>query len=483
MEEVTVTIDGKELKVPKGKTIIEAAHANGIQIPHFCYHPGLSVDGNCRMCLVDVEKAPKPMIACNTQVADGMVVQTQSENVKKMRASVMEFILVNHPLDCPTCDQAGECRLQDYYMSYDKQESRFEEEKVEKRKMEDLGAGVMLDQERCIACSRCIRVCKEVAGVDELALANRGDHTMITTFPGKKMTNPYAGNTIDVCPVGALTNKDFRYKKRVWFLKVAPSICPGCSRGCNINIHQDESTVYRLTPRLNPEVNKYWMCDEGRYGYKFINEKRVLRAQVKKGSSFSETSFDQAIQTMALSLSSMDLKQVAVIGHANQTNETLKGLSLFAKDVLGSEHLYASRNNPENPSSDEILIKADKNPNQKGVEKNGLKPVSQLAGAQAALIVGQPSLEDQELIKQSKVRVIGLWLTNESVFAERAEVVLPMPTYAEQKGTFTNFEGREQSFEAAFAPKGESHLVIEALVALKEKLAEIKGSKQAQLGA
>ena len=241
MATVTLTIDGKKVEAEAGTNIIEVAKSIGVEIPHYCYHPGLRPDGNCRMCLVQMEKAPKPVIACRTGATQDMVIHASTPEVKKMRQNVMEFLLVNHPLDCPTCDQAGECRLQDYYMQYDLIASRYEEEKVHKDKMVDLGSGVMLDEERCIVCTRCVRFCQDVAKTEELYVQERGNHSMVATFPGKKMTNAYAGCTVDVCPVGALTSKDFRFKKRVWFLKETNSICTGCSRGCNTSIHQADN--------------------------------------------------------------------------------------------------------------------------------------------------------------------------------------------------------------------------------------------------
>ncbi|HTL48707.1 MAG TPA: 2Fe-2S iron-sulfur cluster-binding protein, partial [Verrucomicrobiae bacterium] len=278
-----LTIDGKEIEVPAGTRLIEAAKKCGIDVPFYCYHPGLSVSGNCRMCLVEVEKTPKLQIACHIQAADGMVVKTQTEQVLKTRQHVLEFLLLNHPVDCPVCDQAGECWLQDYYMKHGLYNSRLGEDKVKKPKAVPLGPTVMLDAERCILCSRCIRFCDEVSKTSELGFIQRGDHTEIAVAPGKELDNKYSGNTVDICPVGALTDRDFRFKIRVWYLKEEDSICNGCSRGCNIQVHYNldrpqhgkGERVKRLKPRFNERVNKWWMCDEGRYGYKYHDRNRI----------------------------------------------------------------------------------------------------------------------------------------------------------------------------------------------------------------
>lgn len=233
---IKITIDDKEFKVENGRTVIQAAQENGIEIPHFCWHPKLTISGNCRMCLVEIEKMPKLAIACATQVADGMVVKTMSDKAVKAREAVMEFLLINHPLDCPICDEAGECKLQDYSYKYSTGISRFNEDKVHKQKRVPIGPNVMFDSERCILCSRCIRFCDEIVGKHQLQFVQRGDQTRIETFPGEQLDNPYSMNVIELCPVGALTSRDFRFKARVWELSNTDSICTGCARGCNMNI-------------------------------------------------------------------------------------------------------------------------------------------------------------------------------------------------------------------------------------------------------
>ncbi len=470
MVTVNFKINDCEMTAEAGTSILEAAKASGIEVPHYCYHPGLSTAGNCRMCLVKVDKMGKPVTSCNTPVTEGMVVCTDSPEVKKMQASIMEFLLINHPLDCPTCDQAGECRLQDYYMKFDRIPSRFTEEKVHKDKMVDLGAGVMLDEERCIVCTRCVRFCAEVAKEPELHVQNRGDHSMVATFPGKEMHNPYAGCTVDVCPVGALTSKDFRYKKRVWFLQSAPSICPGCSRGCNIEIHHADEKVFRLKPRHNPDVNHYWMCDAGRFAYKSLNENRCTKAQWrKKDGAWQVGSNKEAVAEAKALLASYAPGEVAFVASALESNESIDTFVSHALNIAGVARVYYSLNAPQNPFSDKILITADKNPNRAHIKKLDLLPLSELASSVKVLIV-QRDLSESDLgfVRKKGLKVAVLFATNQTACDDVAEVILPVPTYAEQDGHFTNVDGRVQPFFAALSPAGEAvqiHTHLAALVA------------------
>jgi NADH-quinone oxidoreductase subunit G len=265
--EVALVVDGQPVVVPKGTTVLQAAERIGIVVPHYCYHPGLSVAGNCRMCLVEIEKTPKLQIGCATTATQGMIVRTTTPRVKTTRQGIMEFLLINHPLDCPICDQAGECRLQQYSAEYGTGESRFVEEKIHNEKRYAIGARVTFDGERCIKCTRCIRFCDEVSKTGELGLFERGGHAIIGAFPGRPLDNAYSGNTVDICPVGALTWRPFRFRARVWFLKDTPSVCAGCARGCNVNLATYDGRIHRITPRLNEEVNSYWMCDFGRQSH------------------------------------------------------------------------------------------------------------------------------------------------------------------------------------------------------------------------
>src|SRR4051812_32570581 len=295
----TVTINGKTIDVPDGTNLIRAAEMAGEEIPTYCYHPGLSVAGNCRMCLVDIRamsaKQPNPLpklqIGCNTIVQDGMVVESNNPRVIEARQGVLEFLLINHPIDCPICDQAGECKLQEYYMDYGRYHSRFAlEEKVEKGKVIPVGPDIMLDQERCILCTRCVRFLEEYTGTCELGLTERGDHMELHLANGKQVDNPYATNIVDICPVGALTSREFRFRARVWYLDTAPSICAGCANGCNIDVDTRENKIFRLKPRANLDVNGYWMCDDGRRTW-HINEgdHRLKASYVRATEEFIET--------------------------------------------------------------------------------------------------------------------------------------------------------------------------------------------------
>ena len=465
-----LTIDGKEITARDDATIIQAAHESGIAIPHYCYHPKLSIAGNCRMCLVELEGRPKLEIACNTPVADNMVVLTDSPKVVEGRRGVLEFLLINHPLDCPICDQAGECGLQDYYMQYGLYHSRFQEEKVHGRKVVDFGPDVVFDSERCILCTRCVRFCKEISKTNELGLFERGDTAQIATFPGKQLDNPYAGNTVDVCPVGALTSKDFRFKIRVWFLKETRSVCPGCARGCNINIHHHNGHVYRLKPRQNDAVNETWICDEGRFGYKTINDNRVLYPQIQQDGRLQQASWPAALEHAIEALRAHAGTAVGIVVAPQGTNEDSYLLARLASEVLRASHVVLYPGVPG--YEDDFLIRADKNPNTRGAQDMGLP-----APATAAQLAAMAQAIDQGTIKV--VYAIGVnlaeafgaetvarWSTqldylivqtsNTVPGCEQAHVLLPSATYAERDGTFTNFQGYLQRLNAAFAPRGEA---------------------------
>ena len=329
-----IIIDDKEFNVDPNLTIIQAAFENGIEIPHFCWHPMLSVSGNCRMCLVEIEKMPKLAIACSTQVTDGMVIKTNSEKVIKARNAVMEFLLINHPLDCPICDEAGECKLQNYAYKYSVGHSRFNEDKVHKPKRIELGSNVMLDVERCIMCSRCIRFTNEIAKQPVLTFTERGTHIVLTTFPDTKLDNPYSMNVIELCPVGALTSRDFRFKSRVWEMSSTESICVGCARGCNINIWVRNNEILRLTPRKNDEVNSYWMCDYGRLQtYKCVSsEKRLNGPLICKEGKQVKVGWDEAISKIVSKLRSYRKNEIAGIGSPYATNEDNYIFMRFIKD-------------------------------------------------------------------------------------------------------------------------------------------------------
>lgn len=461
-----INVDGKEIEFKQGQSIIEAARENGIDIPHFCWHPKLSVSGNCRMCLVEVEKMPKLVIACGTFAADGMVVHTDSDKAISARNAVMEFFLINHPLDCPICDEAGECKLQDYAYQHGVGESRFVEEKVHKDKRVELGPNVMFDAERCISCSRCIRFSDEIAKDPQLTFVKRGDKVTITTYPGKQFDNPYSMNVVDICPVGALTNRDFRFKARVWDMSRTNSICNGCARGCNIEVWVRNNEVLRLVPRYNEEVNSYWMCDHGRLNtFKFVNDKdRVDGPQLRIEGNLIKVGWDEAYAEAASRLKVFGKDEVALIGSAYATVEDNFIAAKFAKSVLGTGHLDFVRH--INPAfGDKILRDEDVTPNTKGAELAGVVPskngfdfsgiiksiregkIKALYILEDDIINDNPELENVF----AKLDLLMIHATNFNKTSSIADIVFPATTYAEKNGTFINFQGRAQRLRPAIA--------------------------------
>ncbi|MFH1277673.1 MAG: 2Fe-2S iron-sulfur cluster-binding protein [Candidatus Eisenbacteria bacterium] len=462
------TLNGREVEVPDGINLIQAAALHGVKIPHYCWHPGLSPEGNCRMCSVEIEGIPKLQTACTTRVNEGMAVNTESEKVIRERTEVMEFILRNHPIDCPICDQAGECGLQKYYMEYGLHDSRVVlEEKLHKPKKQDLGPMVVLDAERCILCSRCVRFCDEIAGRAELAIKNRGGKSEITVFPGRRLENEYSGNVVDICPVGALTSKDFRFKVRVWFLKTAESVCPGCERGCNIYIDQYQNEVQRIRPRPNPKVNDYWICDAGRLDYKWINENRLLRAEGPEGRMKPEAADAAAAEALKKGGS------VLLVASPRMSNESLFALKRFAAAALpGAKVVGGSFRAPW--EGDDILKRPDRSPNRKGLEALGLGGdlVAALKGGPDTVMVIENDLagDDPGAAELLKGKTVIALATNRDATAGGAEIRIPVASYAESEGTFTNFEGRVQAFRPVIKEAGDSRPVFRILGGIAAKL-------------
>jgi NADH-quinone oxidoreductase subunit G len=481
-----LTINGKEVEVPEGTNLIEAAKAAGADVPHYCYHPSLSIAGQCRLCMVDIDKVPRPQIACNTQAAEGMVVHTETERVKETRRSMMEFHLINHPLDCPVCDQAGECFLQIYYMKHGLYNPRMTDEKVHKPKAMPLGPHVILDAERCILCSRCVRYCDEVTHTGELGIFHRGDHSEIGLFPGKTLENKYSGNVIDICPVGALTDRDFRFQVRVWYLDTAKSVCNGCARGCNIEVHTNKHRTHhnqgrrvaRLKPRENDAVNKWWICDAGRYGFTWIDDKsRLVQPLHRAGSQGREVSWDRALPEVVTTLQRTPPEEIGILASPQMSNEDLFVVRRLAEG-LGVKNLDF-RVPPRVPGDqDDFLIRADKNPNSRGAEVIGITP--------EGIAPGQGGLDAAGMLGAARGKKLKLlWVfhhdlgaaawpegdvlaaldfaetvifqgTNANDGSARAHLVLPSAAYVEREGTFTNFQGRVQRFRTALEPLGEA---------------------------
>jgi NADH-quinone oxidoreductase subunit G len=470
-----LTIDGKEIEVPPGTNLIEAARAAGVEVPHYCYHPALSIAGQCRLCMVDIDKAPRPTIACNTQAADGMVVHTETDRVKEARRSMMEFHLINHPLDCPVCDQAGECWLQIYYMKHGLYDPRMTDEKVHKPKAVPLGPHVMLDAERCILCSRCVRFCDEITGTGELGIFHRGDHSEIGLFPGHDLGNKYSGNVVDICPVGALTDRDFRFQVRVWYLDTAKSICPGCARGCNIDVHVNRRRphhnagrrVARLKPRFNADVNGWWMCDDGRYGFGAVDAPTRVGVPTRRDRSGPrEVSWDEAVADVTAALARRGPGEIGFLASARMSNEDLFALRTLAA-ACGARLAFSVP--PAVPGDeDTLLIRRDKNPNSRGAELIGVggDAAAMLADARAGrlrclwifhhdlLDSAWPAAETRAAL--DRVDTV-IWSgTNAGGTGALAHLVLPAAAWVEREGTFTNFEGRVQRFRTAVEPFGAS---------------------------
>ena len=459
-----VTIDGKEIEVAPGTSVIQAAEQAGVRVPRFCYHDDLPVDGNCRMCLVEIEKFPKLQIACGTPVSEGMVVRTQvtSEKAKEAQKNTLEFLLVNHPIDCPVCDQAGECYLQDQYMDNGLHDSRTViEDKIAKRKVVDIGP-IMLDAERCVVCSRCIRYEREVTKTNLLEFVNRGGSTQISTYQGGPITHEYAGNLVDVCPVGALLSKDFRFKMRVWFLKETDSICPGCSTGCNITIDHRDGEAYRIRPRRNVEVNKSWLCDPGRDLYKTIGEDRVTTAHRSGGAVVSQSELlDEVVAKLQAAGASS-----AFLASPRASNEDAYTFKKLAEAVGGLLDFRVG--NPQDKVSvrkDQILQREDRHPNTQGLLNLGLGRTGvealladcQAGKVQVLVLQDGAMLGDPGVAEAARhVAYVVAMATHQGAHLAVAHALLPVSMWAETDGSFTNFDQRVQRFKRAFDAPGDA---------------------------
>lgn len=469
-ETVTCTIDGRQVTVPKGARIIEACEQLGIGIVHYCYHPALSAPAMCRMCLVEVEGAPKLQPACVTPVQDGAVIRTDAEEAEEARTGVLEFYLVNHPLDCPICDASGECKLQDYVF----QEGRAHGRSVEPKAVlgqDDFGGDVIYDGDRCIMCTRCVRFMREVADDERLCVVQRGSRSVIDTFFDEGLdSSPFASNVIDICPVGALLSKDFLHKARAWDLDRTPSICPNCSQGCNITLDTRDNLVQRLKPRHNPDVNSYWMCDYGRYRYEWMNRgavtlgggsagSRLEAPMMKQGGALDSVSWKDAITALVDRLRGLD--RLTVVGspyHANEGNGLLRRLQ---EVVGGGDAVYRSpRAETEEtlPGFEKLTRRRDLSANGRGLETLGFQRVGGDDGTGglseptgALLVLGDPLMDLPEGFADGAELVVYLG-TVESPAMAGADFVLPITSYAEQEGTFTNFEGRVQRYWPALNP-------------------------------
>ncbi len=472
---LTILFDGNPIEVPRDINLIEAAKLAAIEIPHFCFHPRLSVVGQCRMCLVEIEGNPKIQAACTTPLRDGLSVKTTTEKVVASRAANMEFLLINHPLDCPICDQAGECKLQDNSFGYGHQLSRFDEKKRQYPSFDRtmIGPHVIADMTRCIQCTRCIRFCQEIASTGELTFLDRGGRTLVWTHDGKPLANDWSACAADVCPVGALTTREFRFRSRVWYLRKTPSVCPGCNIGCNISIENKDSVVYRFLPRLNPEVNDYWLCDYGRFLSESLNLREIEKATVREGDAVSEAHIPAAIERIASrireTIDSTGPRGLFFLGSANLSNEESFLLRKLADHLAcPNRDVIVDRSRARRMKSKTVWVEGNHAaPNFAGAKDMGLSPARGGYGLEDVLSgEAKPELvlvadaafsriadEPEKVAILRRARFLAVCARTANALTRAADVVLPAASLAEKEGTFTNVQGRMQKFERAFLPR------------------------------
>ncbi len=466
---VVLTIDGAAVRVRKGTNILEAAKLAGEDICHFCYHRGLSVAASCRQCLVEIEGMGKLQPSCQVEVRPDMVVYTKNDRVAQARQDMLEFTLKNHPIDCPICDKAGECTLQRHYMNHDHSLTRVDVPKIRKPKHKDIGREIVLDAERCILCSRCVRFCEELPETGELTMVSRGDREILDIAEGHRLDNPYSINTVDICPVGALTSKDFRFSIRTWELHATDTTCTGCATGCAVELHTKHEQAYRLVPRFDADVNGHWMCDEGRLTYKELDpDTRTLHASIDG----QPLPLEQAIAATAKRLLG---KKTAAVFSSTATNEANRALAALA-DFLGAERFVLGR--PPG-KADSLLRDADKNPNTRGAHREAGEIVHHEAelslqiagGAYEAVIFLDDEGEVSEVVRSSLASFTSVVLSDRlNALSEACTIRLPAASWAEIIGSYTNRQGKLRVVRPAWRPQGDrrhrADLVRELLLAL-----------------
>ena len=487
-------IDDQPIEFQPGEKILSAALRNGKKIPHYCYHPGMSIVATCRMCVVDIvdlgngRPAPKLQTACSVDAAEGMKIETINQKVEEGRKLVNEFLLINHPLDCPICDQSGECSLQDYSYEFGSGKSEMDYSK-RVYGWRDIGTFVSLERNRCIQCSRCDRFTREITGTNEFGMFNRGHELTVDTYTDRKMTNKFQGNMADICPVGAITEKEFRFKRRVWKLKKNRSICTGCSTGCNITIEHDRNEVFRLKPHENHNVNKWWMCDEGRLTYRIMNERktRINRPLGRMGQDLQDISWEEAYRAIADRIKEMEPtgKEVIALTDTHATNEELFLLKKLLKQKFLSDNVFCPLPKWEQIESElfiNTLITTDKTPNRAGALALQIKGDAENAEVnnsidgklKVVIILGNPFEKEQEIqqkIKPAQLIVhIGAY---HNCWSEIADVVLPGQYYSEKKGTFTNKMQQVQAIDIAIQAlrrsRPEWQIIVELADAIGQK--------------
>jgi len=489
-ENVTLTIDGTEITVPKGTTIIRAAEKIGTDIPRFCWHPGLSVAGVCRFCMVKVENMPKLQISCNTVCTEGMKVITKDEEVKNAHKWALEFHLINHPLDCPICDQAGECELQNSYMKYGNYLSQMKEDKVLKPKALDVGDNLVLDTERCILCSRCVRFENEVTKTDTLGIFNRGDRSVIGTFPERRINHNYSYNLADICPVGAFTAKDFRFQCRVWFLTPHKSICPGCSTGCNVDVYYNkrERQYYRLKPRENEAVNGHWMCDYGRTMYMHLNANMRFASPLYKGHESSWNRLASELKKLFLMAKKKE-SPIQLILTPQYTNEEYESiLSCFQEyfDLKKVRVLVWRDRHEKRDDFDDILFRGDKNSNSYGLTQTLKKwniasaelhdeKYAEFSNNESLTFIFAPEVQlsyesyEEDLKLFSSLQSALFFTVNKIPKENKFLFTVPLRAFTEKTGTVTNYNGITQKLTQntpVFAAQKSVDEIFDALKAL-----------------
>jgi NADH-quinone oxidoreductase subunit G len=487
-----IIIDEQEFECRDGINVLQAALESGFDVPHYCYHPGLKVVASCRLCLMEMKLphpktqemgwAPKLFPSCQTPVKNGMEVRFNSDPVKSNVEHTMEYFLVNHPLDCPVCDQAGECYLQDYSYKFGRPTSRMVDQKTVTPK-KNLGPNTLLYSDRCVMCTRCVRFTEEISGTSELCIINRGNHTEIDVFPGIPLDNKLQGNVVDICPVGCLLDKDFLFQQRVWVLEGADSICPGCSTGCAIRVDQNENTVHRLKPRYNPGVNDWWMCDEGRFGWKYVKDpKRIRSAMIRRGNEMAPIQWEQLHEIAEFRFRQQvdrgTAEKVACVLSPMMASEEAWLLASFIRKIApqaalvigpvftnGRDESFPIGAKPEDAK---FTIRAEKCPNARGVQavadafggntlpfEEFVTQCAESAFNAAWIVGGYPTSEwaDKDLDKATNQ--LDLLLVQDilpNALTEKATIVLPQCAWTERSGSFTNHAGLIQPFEAAVAP-------------------------------
>ncbi len=471
-EMIKLFVNGNEVEVEAGKNLIDAIGAVGIEIPHLCYHPALGADGNCRMCLVGIEDGRPPLVpACKTPAVEGMKVLLDAEHIKKIQRDVLEFELINHPIDCPVCDQAGECSLQDYYMTYGGKESRMTVPQVTKSKKMDFGGGVIHDQERCVLCGRCVRFCRQITKTGELGIVNRTDMARVAIFPGRPISNRYGLNVVDLCPVGAMTSSDFRFKQRVWFMKKEKGVCHGCSKGCNITIDHNrekdkDEMIYRFRPLFNEAINGYFICDEGRLSYRYENENRLAEARLGK----TAVPFDDAIAATLKEIEKAE-KTVILIS-PDSTLEQMISITSLA-DQIGASVSGFSDGYIKKGDGDDYLIQDDKAANRAGLKVLAVNTAQETFEAtlgEARLLINFNNdlslFYDESGLKNlfKDKRVINV-ASHDTAFTQMANLVLPAASYSEYSGSIINCDNILQTFAKALT-RNNAPLEISRIAAL-----------------